>query len=251
MKNMEASLNKFLTPWRKKSGYLGAILTGSYATGTQTEFSDVDVQIVYENGTDWRERGNKIVDGYIFEYFANPVSQYQKYMDKEYGSGKRTTARMFVTGLVIEDTAGKVGILKNEAGKIFKKKFAKLGKFDIEIAKYTAWDQIDSLKDLDKRKTPDFSVLYGVALVKIFENYAKFLGVEMPTASKLFRFLSDKSFREKYQMVEFPDKLFVRLFLFALEKRDLKSIEKLALYVQSQMGGFNIDGWKLKSQIEK
>lgn len=251
MKNIEASLNKFLAPWRRKSGYLGAILTGSYATGTQTEFSDVDVQIVYKDGTEWRERGNKIMDGYVFEYFANPVGQYKKYMDKEYASGKRTTARMFVTGLIIEDTGNNVGVLKNEAEKMFKKKFAKISKFDAEIAKYTIWDNVDGLKDLEKRNTPDFLVLYGITLVKVFEIYAKFLGIEMPTTSKLYRFLSDRSFRENYKMAEVPDGQFVKLLMSSLKKKDLKSIEKLVKHVQSQMGGFNIDGWKLKSPIEE
>ncbi len=251
MKSIESSLEKFLKPWQKKEGYLGAILTGSYATGTQTEFSDVDVQIVYDDNVSWRERGNKIIDGYLFEYFANPIPQYKKYMEKEFLSGKRTTARMFVTGKIIEDPTGQVSRLKKEATTIFKRKLRPMSKTDIEVAKYSIWDAVDGLKDLSVKQTPDFSVQYGISLGKILDYYTKFLKIEGPTSSKMFRFLNEKSFRDKYQMPQIPDPKFVNLFLAALAKQDLKDIEKLAKYVQLKMGGFNNDGWKLKTSVEK
>lgn len=251
MKSTESSLKSFLKPWQKKEGYLGAILTGSHATGTQTEFSDVDVQIVYENIISWRERGNKTLDGYLFEYFANPIHQYEKYMEKEFLSGKRTTARMFVTGKIIEDSTGQVAKLKKEAVKVFKRRFRSMSKADIEIAKYSIWDRIDGLKDLAARQTPDMSVQYGITLGKILDYYTKFLKIEAPTSSKMFRFLNEKVFRDKYQMPQIPDPKFVNLFSVALTNQNIKDIEKLAKYVQLQMGGFNIDGWKLKTPVEK
>ncbi len=251
MKSIEDSLKSFLEPWQKKDGYLGAILTGSYATGTQTEFSDVDVQLVYSDTIPWRERGNKSIGGYLFEYFANPIPQYKKYMEKEFLSGKRTTARMFVTGKIIEDPTGKVAKLKKEAEKVFKKKFHSMSKIDIEITKYSIWDAVDGLKDLEMKKTPDFSVQYGITLGKILDYYTKFLKVEGPTSSKMFRFLNEKAFRDKYQMPQIPDSKFVSLFLKALTNQRVKEIEKLAEHVQGQMGGFNIDGWKLKTLTEK
>lgn len=251
MKSIESPLKNFLKPWQKKEGYLGAILTGSYATGTQTEFSDVDVQIVYDDNVSWRERGNKMIDGYLFEYFANPIPQYKKYMEKEFLSGKRTTARMFVTGKIIEDPTGQVSRLKKEAATIFKRKLRPMSKIDIEIAKYSIWDALDGLKDLATKQTPDSSVQYGISLGKILGYYTKFLKVEGPTSSKMFRFLSEKSFRDKYQMPQLPDPKFVKLFLAAITKQDIKEIEKVAKYVQLKMGGFDIDGWKLKTPTEK
>ena len=66
MKNWEKALYKFLEKYQDKPYFEGALLCGSYSTGNQNKFSDVDVHIVTSDSQNWRERGNKIVDGRIF-----------------------------------------------------------------------------------------------------------------------------------------------------------------------------------------
>ena len=91
MNNWENALNKFIDQYKDEDYFLGAILTGSYATGNNDENSDIDVFIVTKDSTTWRERGNKLIDGYLIEYFINPVRQVLKEFEKGFeamNSGK-------------------------------------------------------------------------------------------------------------------------------------------------------------------
>ena len=51
MNNWELSLNKFLEQYINEDYFLGAILTGSYATGNNDINSDIDVFIVTKDTT--------------------------------------------------------------------------------------------------------------------------------------------------------------------------------------------------------
>ena len=42
----EKALDKFLQDWRRKKYVLGAMLTGSYAMGSPTRYSDIDIVII-------------------------------------------------------------------------------------------------------------------------------------------------------------------------------------------------------------
>lgn len=44
---------------------------------------DIDIYIITKNDTTWRERGNKLVDGYLIEYFINPIKKINDYMEKK------------------------------------------------------------------------------------------------------------------------------------------------------------------------
>lgn len=56
---------------------------GSYITGNPSTHSDLDVHIILNENVNYRERGNKIVDGLLIEYFKDdytnvrPMSQTQ------------------------------------------------------------------------------------------------------------------------------------------------------------------------------
>ena len=69
MEKWEHAVNTFLKQYINEDYFLGAILTGSYATGNNNPDSDIDIFIVTKDTTNWRERGNKLVDGYLIEYF--------------------------------------------------------------------------------------------------------------------------------------------------------------------------------------
>ena len=79
MEKWEKALSKFLERYENEDYYEGAIACGSYVSGNNNEFSDIDVHIVLKRGNEWRERGNLDVDGFLIEYFANPVNKYECY----------------------------------------------------------------------------------------------------------------------------------------------------------------------------
>lgn len=69
-------------------------------------------------------------------------------------------------------------------------------------------------------------------------------------SSKIVRFFTDKDFRKKYQLKEFPDKKFTQLFVKAIESETLLSIKNLIEHVFVKMGGFKIDSWKFRSKVQ-
>ena len=101
--NWKTVLNKFLEKWKRKGYVEGAILTGSRVTSYFSKYSDIDVYIVLSEKIKWRERGNRIFDGFLIEYFANPPYQIRKYFVEEFKQNKYTTARMFVMGKILFD----------------------------------------------------------------------------------------------------------------------------------------------------
>lgn len=268
MQSWEQALEKFLADWKNKDYVLGAMATGSYVTGHATKYSDVDVHIILSDKINsghsvlgfqtkrlkWRERGNKIVDGFLIEYFANPVRRLREYQKEDYEENSRTGARMFCTGKIIFDKTGIVARLKAEAEKEMARKFKKPEKIWVESAKYKLWDHFDTLKDLHDRKAPTFEYIYYLSLESLIGIYSKFLRAEVPPPFKLHALLNDAGFRRDYRFEEFPDKDFSNLLLKCLTERDrntmLENMEKSTNYVLEKMGGFNIDGWKLRTTVK-
>ncbi|WP_457752769.1 nucleotidyltransferase domain-containing protein [Thermococcus sp.] len=248
--NWQSALDKFLKDWKDKDFVEAALLTGSYAIGLQTKYSDVDVYIVLSDNVDWRERGNLVIDGVLIEYFANPVKQIKYYFEKEFKQNKRSTARIITIGKVLFDKTGIAEELKREALEYMKKPFEKPDEIWVEIAKYLLWDMLDSLKDAEERNDPSFSYLYHLTLNKALEIYSKFLCVESPPASKVYRFFTDEKFRKAYMFREFPDREFVKLFLSAMKSKELRDLELIIEHVFDKMGGFNINGWQLRTKTE-
>ncbi len=63
---------------------IGILVCGSYITGNPSTHSDLDVHIILNENVNYRERGNKIVDGLLIEYFANPAKQIREYFKDDY-----------------------------------------------------------------------------------------------------------------------------------------------------------------------
>jgi len=250
MEKWEIALQKFIKEWRDKEEVLGAIITGSYAVGNQTNFSDIDVHIVLSDEVDWRERGNRIVDGFLIEYFANPIRKLKQYQEDDYKEGIKTDARMFTIGKVLFDKTGAVEEMKQFSLNQLNKELKKKDDTWIEMAKYSLWDQMDSLNDLTDANSSSFEFIYFTNLKNIIETYAKFSCVEITSSAKLYKVLSDEEFKNRYRINSFPDKDFVDLTIKCITIPENSNIKRLTDYVVNRMGGFNIDGWKLRTSAD-
>ena len=141
----EAAVDEFLVPWRKRRQVVGALITGSYVTGSPSAHSDLDLNIVLAEGTAWQERGNRIVQGYLVEYFVNPPEQTRKYFHSDRESHRLITATMYATGEIVFDLDGSVARLVREARKSLRTPFPRLAPKRVEVMKYLIWDSLDNL----------------------------------------------------------------------------------------------------------
>ena len=109
------ALNEFIKPYLNDEEVEAILLVGSYAVGNQNEYSDIDVYVILNDNADYRERGNKLVEGHLIEYFINPIYKVREYLEEDKRGHGGSMANMLLHGQVLLDRNGIVEILKQEA----------------------------------------------------------------------------------------------------------------------------------------
>ncbi len=109
------ALNEFIKPYMQDEDVEAILLVGSYAVGNQNEYSDIDVYVILNDDVDYRERGNKLVEGYLIEYFVNPIYKVREYLQEDKRGHGGAMANMLIHGQVLLDKHGIVDKLKQEA----------------------------------------------------------------------------------------------------------------------------------------
>ena len=250
----EDALNKFVDEWKNKKEVVGILVCGSYITGYPSKHSDIDVQIVLDKKIKWRERGNKIIEGYLIEYFANPCSIIENYFKMDFEKRRRVAAHMFYTGKIVFDKKGCVAELVKKAEKYMNKKYPLMKKADTELMKYRLWDLKDNLEEIYERNNDEFYFVYYDSLKEVIDSYSRYLGFDFMPAHRVKDFLIDEAVKKKYKIRDFPDREFVILFNKALKCKKkgemMISFETLINHVFEKMGGFNINGWKIKTKVD-
>lgn len=254
MKNWEIALEKFLKKWKDREEVIGAIVCGSFITGNPSKHSDIDIHILLDSKTSWRERGNEIIDGILIEYFANPVQKHYEYTEEDFKQRRKVNAHMFCTGKVLFDKTGELNKLIKDSRKCFVRKYPKQKKFQIEVSKYNIWDMCDNLEEVFETDKEEFFLVFYVYLNQLFDYYANFLQFDSIPVHKIRRFLIDEKDKKKYCIDDFPDKEFVKMFINTLnikaKKKMIKEYQNLTIYILDKMGGFNINGWKIISSVK-
>jgi predicted nucleotidyltransferase len=242
----KSALEKSLDKWRNKKNVEGALLTGSYATGTATEFSDLDLFIVLSDSARWNRKELHLVDGITVELTICSISQFEKYIDNEYRENKSVVSRMWSVGKIMFDKHGEIDRLRRKARKQLQSSFKKLRKQRMEIEKAFIWNDLQDLKDMHGEQASGFEFVCALQLQRTITAYAKFLRAEIPPFAKLHRILSDRGFRARYGIEQLPDRHFNRLLKACLKELSMRNIESLTEYVLEKMGGFDPDGWSWK-----
>ena len=254
MRDWEKALDKFLVDWRDREDVIGILVCGSYITGDPSRHSDIDLHIVTSDENDWRERGNKIVDGYLVEYFVNPSRQISEYFREDHQDNSISASTQFVTGKVILDRYGAVAELKKEAQDWINKEYKELDSTSVSIMKYALWDSLDNLRDLYEKKSGSFRYTYYGTLRSLFGFYSRYLRWEVYSPVRIVELLTDPKTQEKYLQSEYPDSVFRDLFIEAVSAFEkstmIKYLEKIVEHVFEQTGGFSIDGWALRTPVK-
>ena len=254
MKPWEIALEQFLATWEQNEEVVGALVCGSYITGEPSNRSDIDVHIILSDEVEWRERGNCIFNGLLIEYFANPPQQIRSYFQEDYNDHRTMAMVQFITGKVIFDHTGVIELLKQDALSWKSKSYANLSASLIEVKKYTLWDAYDNLLDCFEQKRSDFKFVYYNSLCHLFDTYCLILHIEKIPHDQIYRYLSEVSYLKKYMKQAFPDQQFSNMFIEAMnvENADqmLQYYSRLTEYVLQEAGGFHIDGWKLRSDLQ-
>ncbi len=175
MKNWRLAVDKFLQDWKDKDEVIAVLACGSYVTGNPTKHSDIDLHLILSKEVSWKERGNKVVDGFLIEYFANPAKEIESYFKEDYGDHNYSSPTMFLTGEIIWDKEGVIEELVTLARSYRDKKFPVVEPLALEMMKYNLWDHLDNLQNSYQEDKPDFYHVYYVELNNIYDVYTKYL----------------------------------------------------------------------------
>jgi hypothetical protein len=254
MQQWELALTEFLKDWKVRNEVIGAMVCGSYITGSASRRSDIDVHIILSDDVEWRERGNKVYNGYLIEYFANPPKQIRGYFHEDFHGHTTMSMVQFITGRTLFDKNGIINELKVEAAEWINKKQDALNDTLVEVKKYAIWDDLDNLKDCFEQRRADFNFTYHNSLFRLFTAYCTLLNLETIPYYQINSYLSESTYLDKYLKNSLPDEKFKQIFTNALQEVDSKKMmecfEQLSQHVLNEMGGFEIDGWKLRNSID-
>ena len=252
MNNWENALNKFLNQYKDEDYFLGAILTGSYATGNNTPNSDIDVFIVTKDSTTWRERGNKLIDGYLIEYFINPVRQVLNEFEEGFINNGIATTRIFLGSKILYDKDGTIEKLINIAKENINREIEPLPEFKKKLNNYTIWHSFYELTSKYERKE-DIDFTYNIYLNNIIESY--FLNKQIPLLPihKIEKMLINEEYRKRYNINKLPNEEFVKKLLNCFNEKDYdkryKYAKELYDYYMNENSDFDINDFSLRSEI--
>jgi hypothetical protein len=254
MEGWQVALDTFLNEWREKKDITGALVCGCFITGNPSKHSDIDVHLLLSDHLEWRERGNKVVDGYLIEYFVNPPRQVRKYFEEDYRDHSSMSMVQFLTGQVLWDRTGSISDLKQEARKWIEKPHEGQSYTVVELRKYAIWDMWDNLQNCAEWDRVDFPFVYMNSLQLLFNYYCEFLMLETIPFYQILAYLSDPGYIEKYLKKPFPDIDFATLYIEAIQVKEETEMKplfgSLTDHVLQRIGGFKIDGWNLRSAVE-
>ncbi len=250
----EKAVETFIAPWKEDDRVLAAIVCGSYALGMPREHSDIDIHIVLSDLESWRERGNVVVDGYLIEYFINPVRQVRTYFEEDYDGMRPHSMVQFINSKVIFDKTGIIERLRMEAEDYLEIGAPPMASDSLQITKYAIWDITDNLADVYTQKSTGFSFVYYNSLKQVFDYYNRYLQLPQVPFHQVHDFVYDDNYSSRYLTQTHPDKTFVALFREAMAETNpneqMKVFGHLSNHVLLAMGGFDINGWSLASGVQ-
>jgi hypothetical protein len=249
----KVKLDKFLFEWEYMEDTIGILVCGSFITGEPSAHSDLDVHIILSNDVDYRERGNRIIDGLLIEYFANPPKQISKYFEEDYREICPMSQTQFITGRILLDKTGVVQELKNKAKEMLENRYQEIDSKISELNKYAIWDMLDDLQDALESGRKDFNLIYYCNLDKLLSLYMRLIKYPYNYKSILGNITSELT-RSKYLLEELPDKRISEIITNCItsdENADkLFNYELLTNKILDLSGGFDISRFSFKGLID-
>jgi len=251
MENIDNLIKLFLEPYVADDDIQAAVLTGSYAQGNENKYSDIDIFIISSDALNWRERGNKIISNYTFEYFINPP----KVIIKEIEEFKSmATTVIIANGKEIFDKTGIIKQLKEKAFKVLENPIEPISNFEIEMIKYYTsnyFDQLSRAYELDKN---EFHFLYYTYLEYIIYSFGKYNGIVLPPKTKIYEYIFNEEYNLNKSLKKIDDNNILEKMKKCMKKSNneimYENITELKDYLLNAVGGYNIDGWKMRGEVK-
>jgi predicted nucleotidyltransferase len=252
MENIKTIARKFIEQCDFASDIDAVFLTGSHAVGNADEHSDIDLWIVLNDSVTWRERGTKRIDGFLVEYFANPMGQIKRNIDFSFNNVAMTEINMILSGIVMINKNDAVEKLRNYCLQKDLTNFPALEESQVKLGLLRLWDNFDELTRAYKSELRDFALQYNMFVTAIFDVYSKLIGSPVPTYKHMYRWLTDEKYSTKFGLPAYNDPTFLEMIVKTFGQTDIDSMythaESINNYVFEKANDFDVDNFVLRSQ---
>lgn len=229
------SIEKKIIKYFKKMGANGILLTGSYATNTQTETSDIDIRFILDKEHTHTIKGIKYIDDYKISYFGENSEKVKRRMSIDFSRNSRFEARLYTLGKNLYDRDGNIEEIIQYAKIFMENEFQKkLTNDDIILNMYSLHISYQFLSNLSTNHS--FYTYNYISLMKaMLVTYSYILNYEVAVDIKLNKILCDSSYCTINQWKEFPDQIFIELWIKSINKIKRKNIETVYKHLKSKI----------------
>ena len=213
--------------------FLGAIVYGSSLTGFNTETSDIDLHIIFDNNDPNRIiRGESLVDGKNIEYFEKPIEDVYLMAENEFQNQNNASFSIIGKGEIVYERKGDLTNLQKYVINRFTDKLPLLDTNEAREQISIIDNKIQKLENLIKDDSPYFNHFYHIVLEKMRKTHHRINGIPKIPTSKVHRIYTDEAYRKSvYKTNPTPDFVEDYLNLIIQQGKDKRQmLESLKLF---------------------
>ena len=192
-----------ITKFIEKMGYisnehfLGAIVYGSSLTGFDTETSDIDLHIIFDNSDPNRIiRGESLVGGKKIEYFEKPIEDVYLMAENEFSNQNNASYSIIGKGEIVYERKGTLTNLQKYVINRFKDNLPPLNIDEAREQISIIDNKIQKLENLAKDDSSYFNHLYHIVLEKMRKTHHRIIGISKIPTSKVHKIYTDEAYRK-------------------------------------------------------
>ena len=209
---------------------LGILFYGSYLTGLNTDNSDIDLHIIFDNEDhNHLIRGNKIVDGTRIEYFEKPLEDIYQTVNEDYMNQNNATLTIFGTSKIIYAKDNQLKQLQEYVINKFSNPLPPLSDDEAKEQVSILNNRMEKLEKYAETNNPHFEHLYHLTIDKIRRFYHNLMGIPRIETSKGFRLYTDEKYRNAFCINKIPEQIFIEIYFKLVSDTSLDKIQKYNL----------------------
>jgi len=208
---------------------LGIFVYGSSLTGFNTDVSDIDLHVIFDDDRPLRLiRGSKIIDGTKIEYFEKPINDIYLSIENGYLNQDNACFALFANGAIVFDRDNKMKEIQQYAINKYSNPMPSLSYDEAREQVSIINNRMDKLEKSAINDSPYFDHLYHLVIEKIRKFYHKFIGVPKIQTSKVYRIYTDDDYRNSMYKVN-PEEEFVKMYLNLITTNCMDKFKKLEM----------------------
>lgn len=216
----------------KNEHCLGIFVYGSSLTGFNTENSDIDLLIIFDNKEPNRLfRGTRTIDNTLVEYFERPSKDIYLEIENGYLNQNNAAFSIVGKGAIVFEKNDELCKLQQYAINRFLSKMPSLSLEEAKEQLSIIDNRMNKLEKATIENSPYFEHLYHLTINKIRKFYHKNIGISKIPTSKVYRIYTDESYRNSVYK-ENPEQEFVNMYISIITTDCADKLEKLKMVKQ-------------------